>query len=214
MGKIKNIIFDLGGVLIDIKREAAAEALEELGIAEADHLLDDYEQKGIFLLLEEGQISAAELYDSLLPLCKPHTTCTDIRNAFEKFLVGLPVERLKTIDRLREAGYKMYVLSNTNSIFYDVWIANAFRADGKSINDYFDGIVTSFQEQACKPNPKIFTNLLNRYGLKPEETIFLDDSKANCATGESLGLHTVTITQEGDTSFNRVTERLLQESRS
>lgn len=210
--KYKNIIFDLGGVIIDIKREAAASALEELGIEEADRLLGEYEQKGVFLLLEEGRLSDAEMYDSLLPLCNSGTTCTDIKTAFEKFLTGLPVERLRRVDELRNKGYKTYVCSNTNPIFYNDWIARAFRKDGKSINDYFDGIVASFQELMCKPNPDIFKNLICRYKLDPDATIFLDDSAENCKSAQSVGLHTVTITEEGPDTFESVTEMLLQES--
>ena len=206
--KYKNIIFDLGGVIIDIKREAAAKALEELGIVEADRILGEYEQKGIFLLLEEGRISDAEMYDSLKPLCAPDTTCTDIKVAFEKFLTGVPVERLRMVEALRAKGYRTYVLSNTNPIFYNDWIAKAFRQDGKSINDYFDGIVVSFQELMCKPNPDIFKNLLLRYKLEPSETLFLDDSEANCASAQSLGINTVCITPEGPDSFAETCARL------
>ena len=207
--KYRNIIFDLGGVIIDIRREAAAAALVELGIEEADRLLGEYEQKGVFLLLEEGRLSDAEMYDSLLPLCNEGTTCTDIKVAFEKFLVGIPVERLRRIDELRKKGYKTFVLSNTNPIFYNDWIAKAFRQDGKTINDYFDGIVASYQELMCKPNPDLFKILMERYQLNPGETIFLDDSAANCASAESLGIHSVVITEEGPDSFNTVTSSLL-----
>ena len=197
-------------MIIDIRREAAVEALNALGIEEADRLLGEYEQKGIFLLLEEGQISDAAMYDELIPLCNPGTTCTDIKNAFEKFLTGIPKARLLILDRVRAKGYKTYVLSNTNPIFYNDWIAKAFRQDGKSINDYFDGIVASFQELACKPNPMIFRNLITRYGLNPDETLFLDDSAANCAAANALGIHTVTITPKGDNSLESVAKRLLE----
>ena len=205
---IRNIIFDLGGVIIDINRDAAAKALEELGILEADRILGEYEQKGIFLLLEEGRISDAEMYDSLKPLCHPDTTCTDIKVAFEKFLIGIPVERIRIVEKLRAVGYKTYVLSNTNPIFYNDWITKAFRQEGKTINDYFDGIVVSFQELMCKPNPDIFNNILTRYKLNPDETLFLDDSAKNCAAAASLGIHTVTITPKGQNSFASVTASL------
>lgn len=211
MKEIKNIIFDLGGVIIDIDREAAARALQQLGIVEAALMLGEYEQKGLFLLLEEGQMSDSEMFDSLLALCKPGTTCTDIKNSFEKFLTGITLERLKKIDALRNKGYNTYVLSNTNPLFYNDWIAKAFRQDGKSINDYFDGIVVSFQELMCKPNPRIFSNLLERYKLKPQETIFLDDSEDNCASAQGLGINAITIKSEGSDSFDEVTDRLLKD---
>ena len=210
MKNIRNIIFDLGGVLIDIKRDAAVAALEGIGIEDADKMLGEYEQKGIFLMLEEGRVTVSEMFDCLLPLCRPGTTCTDIKVAFEKFLIGLPVERLRKIEELRRSGYRTYVCSNTNPLFYNDWIAKAFRQDGKSVNDYFDGIVVSFQELMCKPNPGIFTNLLHRYRLNPEETIFLDDSADNCKAAETTGIHTVCISSDGVTSFENTANSLTE----
>ena len=206
---IKNIIFDLGGVVIDLQRRMAIDALDRLGLSDASALLGEYEQKGPFLMLETGEISSSEVYDILLPHCKSGTTCTDIRDAFEEFLRELPVERLKMLERLREKGYRLYVLSNTNPIMYNHWIDNAFRNDGKSINDYFDGIVTSFQERMCKPNPDLFRRVVERYGLEPEETLMLDDSEANVNAARSIGLQAQRIEAEGANSFMEVCSGLL-----
>ena len=206
---IKNIIFDLGGVVIDLQRRMAVDALDRLGLHDSSALLGEYEQKGPFLMLEKGEISSSELYDILLPHCKEGTTCNDIRDAFEEFLRGIPVERLQMIDRLREKGYKLYVLSNTNPIMYNHWIDNAFRQEDKSINDYFDGIVTSFQERTCKPDPEIFKRVIDRYGLVPEETLMLDDSEANVKAARSVGLSAKRILPEGPDSFMTVCQTLL-----
>ena len=206
---IKNIIFDLGGVVIDLQRRMAVDALDRLGIKDASALLGEYEQKGPFLMLEKGEISASELYDIILPHCKPGTTCTDVQNAFEEFLKDLPVERLKMIESLRNTGYKLFVLSNTNPIMFNHWIDNAFRNDGKSINDYFDGIVTSYQEKMCKPDPLLFKRVVERYNLNPEETIMLDDSEANVKSARSIGLLAKRIEPEGENSFINVCSALL-----
>lgn len=210
MNKIKNIIFDLGGVVIDLQRVMAVDALDRLGIPDSSSLLGEYEQKGPFLMLETGEITSSELYDILLPQCKKGTTCNDISDAFEEFLRSLPVERLRLLDNLRKQGYKLYVLSNTNPIMYNHWIDNAFRADGKSINDYFDGIVTSFQERMCKPNPELFQRVIDRYNLNPEETLMLDDSEANVKAAKSVGLKAIRILPSGKDSILDVGERLLQ----
>ena len=209
MNNIKNIIFDLGGVIIDLERRMAVDALDRLGIKDSSALLGEYEQKGPFLMLETGEISSSELYDILLPHCKPGTTCNDIRDAFEEFLRGIPVERLQMLDKLRKKGYKLYVLSNTNPIMYNHWIDNAFRSEGKSINDYFDGIVTSFQERMCKPNPDLFKKVTQRYELDPEETIMLDDSEANVQAARSIGLQAKRIMPQGEDSFIQVCNDLL-----
>lgn len=209
MKDIKNIIFDLGGVIIDLERLKAVDALDRLGLKDASSLLGEYEQKGPFLMLETGEISSSEVLDILLPHCKTGTTCTDIRDAFEEFLRDLPVERLKMIDKLRENGYKLFVLSNTNPIMYNHWIDNAFRQDGKSINDYFDGIVTSFQEKMCKPTPALFQRVVDRYNLNPEETLMLDDSEANVKAARSIGLKAIRIQPEGKDSFMDVCNSLI-----
>lgn len=212
MEKIKNIIFDLGGVVIDLDRSQAIHALENIGIKDASSLLGEYAQKGPFLMLETGELTDSEIYDMLLPLCKKDTRATDIRDAFEEFLLDLPVTRLQTIRDLRDKGYKVFVLSNTNPIMYNHWIDNAFRAEGKSINDYFDGIVVSYQEKTCKPDPEIFKRVTNRYNLNPAETLMLDDSEANCKAAESIGLRAIRITKDGDTSFDAVCGKLLSPS--
>ena len=208
---IKNIIFDLGGVVIDLQRIMAVDALDRLGISDSSSLLGEYAQKGPFYWLETGDITVAELFDILLPRCKPGTTCFDIQDAFEEFLKDLPVERLKMIEQLKEKGFKLYVLSNTNPMMYNHWIDNAFRNDGKSINDYFDGIVTSFQERICKPDPEIFKRVINRYNLVPEESLMLDDSEANVKAARSVGLNAVRILPEGKDSFMEVCQKLLKE---
>ena len=211
MENIKNIIFDLGGVVIDIERDNAVAALSLLGVAQADLLLGKYAQKGAFLQLETGEISSSEFFDEIMPLCAPGTTATDIRNAFEKFLIGIPKERLEMLRRLRDAGFRIFVLSNTNPIMFNHWIDSHFRQEGASINDYFDGIVVSFQERTCKPDPAIFSNLVERYHLNPAQTLMLDDSEANCNAARSIGLNAVQIDNNGDNSMLNVCNRLLEE---
>ena len=208
---MKNIIFDLGGVVIDLDRQRAADALEALGITDAPALLGEYEQKGPFLLLENGNSTTADFYDNMLPRCRKDTTCTEIRDAFERFLVEIPMERLQAIRSLREKGFRLYVLSNTNPLMFNHWIDIAFRQEGLTMNDYFDGIVTSYQEKRCKPDPEIFQNVINRYKLDPKETLMLDDSAKNCESARSVGLNAIQIDNNGADSLLAVCKRLGEE---
>ena len=209
MDNPKNIIFDLGGVIIDLNRQSAVDALTELGIKDADILLGEYRQKGLFLQLERGEISAADFYDALLPQCKEGTTCKDIQDALEKFLVSLPKERLSLLRDLRKHDYNLYVLSNTNAIMFNHWIDNAFRAEGLTINDYFDNIVVSFQEKMCKPDAEIFEIVLKRYNLDPKETLFLDDSEKNCRAAHEVGIRVIQVKKEGLTTFEEICSHLV-----
>lgn len=185
---VRNLVFDLGGVIIDLRRENAVEALESLGITDAGELLGLYRQEGPFLQLEIGEISSAQFFDALRAQCRPGTTDADIEKAFNAFLVGLPVERLRMLRDLRGRGFRVFALSNTNAVMFNSWIRRAFQSEGLGVEDYFDGIVASFREGVCKPDPEIFRIVLRRYGLKGEETLMLDDSEANCAAARSVGM--------------------------
>lgn len=193
---IDTVVFDLGGVVIDLDRDRAVSRLEELGLASAGALLDLYCQSGPFLDLETGKITAAEFFDLLRSECHDDTTDVMIQDAFNAFLICLPPERLHTLHSLRRAGYRLLALSNTNPVMYNSWIAHQFRQEGMSINDYFDGIVTSFQEGCCKPDPQIFRILIDRYSLTPGHTLYLDDGEANCRAAAACGLNAWHVTPD------------------
>lgn len=197
--QIQNIIFDLGGVVIDLNRPEAVRRLEKLGLSEVGDLLGQYVQKPPFLDLETGRMTAADFFDTIRTLCRDSATggleVTDrqIADAFNAFLVDIPTERLERLRQLRMMGFRIFALSNTNPVMFNSWIANEFRKEGGSVNDYFDGIVTSFQELVCKPDRQIFGILLRRYGLNPAQTLMLDDSEANCRAAADCGMHALRV---------------------
>lgn len=208
MAKIKNLIIDLGGVVIDLDRDRCVRAFQQMGIEDADKMLDLYRQEEPFLSIETGRISTAAFYDEIRRRCASDICDTDIERAFESFLAALPAERLAAIRHARRAGLRTYMLSNTNGIMYDGWIKRAFRAEGLQAGDYFDGIVTSFAEGVCKPEMRIFKTVIDRYHLIPEETMLLDDSEANCRAARSLGVHAIRII--GDTTLISVIDAMIQ----
>ena len=185
--KICNVMFDLGGVIMDIRRENAVEALKKIGMTNADELLGVYGQKGAFLALEKGLISEAQFRDALRHEIDGDVTDEQIDEAFGRFLIGIPVDRLRQLDDLRARGYKIYLLSNTNPIMWHGIILDEFCKDGKTIDDYFDGIITSFDVHAYKPDPAIFARAIEKFGFSPSATIFLDDSAANCEAARNIG---------------------------
>lgn len=191
--KIKNVVFDLGGVVIDLARENAVTEFEKIGLSGAGEFLGLYRQEEPFLGLETGNRTAADVYDALRSMCRPGTTDSDIARAFEAFLVRIPKERLEALRRLRAAGYKVYALSNTNPVMFHGWINREFQQEGLRVRDYFDGIVVSFEEGTCKPDTAIFKTVLNRYALNGNETLMLDDSEANCRAAENAGMNAFRI---------------------
>lgn len=206
--EVRNIIFDLGGVVITLDRDRAVASLSALGLEDSGKLLGLYRQEEPFLGLETGKITAAAFYDLLRVKCGP-VSDVEIQDAFNSFLIEIPVERLEMLRRMRAGGYRLFVLSNTNPVMYDSWIAQAFRAEGLTINDYFDGIVTSFGEGMCKPDVRLFQRVLDRYGLDKRETLVLDDSEANCNAAILAGMFSHRITDKNDNDMLAVCRELL-----
>lgn len=193
--KFDAVVFDLGGVVIDLDRIRCIEAFKRLGCSDIEAYLDQFTQRGEFLLLEEGKITAADFFDRMRPRCPDAGSDADIQDAFNQFLVDLPEERLDALRNLRRRC-RTFALSNTNPVMYNSWIYKAFRKQGLAVNDYFDGLVLSFQEDCCKPDVEIFRILLRRYGLDPARTLYLDDSPANCDAAASTGLRTQLVTPQ------------------
>lgn len=199
--EIKNLLFDLGGVIMDIKRENAVAALSKLGMRDANELLGDYVQNGVFRSLEEGNLSPQAFDDAVrnfFPDNGKGITDGQINNAFMKFLIGIPVHRLRSLKELHR-DYNIYMLSNTNIIMWEGEIKQDFTVDGHDINYYFDGIVTSFEAHAVKPERQIFDYAISTLGIDPRETLFLDDSELNLQAAARLGFQTLLVPT--DTEF-------------
>lgn len=189
---IKNLLFDLGGVVMNIRRENCVRAFETLGMTDADNLLGEYEQAGVFAGVENGSLSAAEFRDEIRRIIGRDIADDEIDAAFCKFLTGIPEDRLKALEGLH-GRFGMYVVSNTNPIMWNSEIARQFSKLGHDINYYFDGTVTSFEARAMKPDARIFEKVVADFGIRPDETLFFDDSKANCEAAEKLGFRTVHV---------------------
>ena len=190
---IKNLLFDLGGVIMDIRRLNCVASFERLGMKDADSFLGEYSQKGPFLQLEEGLITEAQFRDAVRQFIDGEVSDEQIDKAFCDFLVGIPIHRLEQLRQLKEK-YGIYMLSNTNPIMWHSRIAEDFRQEGMEREDYFDGIVTSFEARSIKPDARIFHTVVEKLGIKPEETLFLDDSQKNLDAAAQLGFHTLLVT--------------------
>lgn len=192
MAGIKNLMFDLGGVIMDIDRERSVRSFRRLGMKEPEKFLGDYGQTGPFGALEEGLITPAEFHEQLRAIIGPVATDDRIDRAFDAFLVGIPVRRLAALRELRQR-YGVYLLSNTNAIMWDMRIRTSFMGEGRCREDYFDGIATSFEARALKPGAAIFDYASRRFGIRPDETVFLDDSAANVEAARGLGFHALQV---------------------
>lgn len=204
MKDIKNLLFDLGGVIMDIRKENCIAAFERLGLKDAPSYFGDFSQHGPFLQLERGDISPREFHAELRKGLPEGVSDTAIDDAFCQFLVGIPLHRLRTLEQLARR-FNVCLLSNTNPIMWHSTIRKDFEQDGHTIDHYFPGgTVTSFEANALKPEAKIFEYTIDKLGIKPEETLFLDDSRANLEASSKLGFYTALVPT--DTEFSDVLE--------
>lgn len=208
MAEIKNVVFDLGGVIIHLDRECSVKRFEAIGIHDADELIDPYEQKGLFLELENGKIDFPLFCRKLRKHAGKEITEADIVYAWMGFVVEVPQYKLDYIAALRKRNYRLYLLSNTNPVVMQWARTPAFSSAGRPITAYFDAIYASYEIGITKPDPKIFDYMLRDSCMKPSETLFVDDGKRNIEVGASIGLHTYLPLNAED--WREPVERLLQ----
>lgn len=187
---IKNIVFDLGGVILTLEREESVRRFISKGLANAEELLDPYHQKGIFLELEEGKLSTEEFYDAVRKEAGTFISDEDIDWGWMGFIKDTPAYKLKMLDELKLKGYRLYLLSNTNPIIMKWGLSKEFSGDGRSLSDFFEKLYLSYQMGVVKPNAQIFEDMIQDSGMLPSETLFIDDGKANVEMGAKLGFTT------------------------
>ena len=186
--KIKNIVFDLGGVLVDLDFKAAINGLQQAGFANVKEQLMAFDQGGIFQKFELGEMTAEEFRTAIRENSTVTLTDEEIDALWNAMLLEIPREKLELILDLR-GKYMVYLLSNTNSIHWDYVCKNAFNYRGFRVNDYFEETFLSYEMHLAKPNKAIFEKVLHDANLLPEETLFIDDSEANCKAAEEVGIH-------------------------
>ncbi|MBQ8225077.1 MAG: HAD family phosphatase [Bacteroides sp.] len=189
--KIKNLVFDFGGVLIDLDRQRCLDNFERLGMSDVPAMLDVCHQQGFFLQHEKGLIDAAEFRERIREQIGKPMTDTEIDAAWNSFLVGIPSYKLDMLLELRQ-HYVVYLLSNTNDIHWEWSVKHAFHYKSFHVEDFFEEIFLSYEMKMAKPDKEIFQCLLEKTGIDPQETFFIDDSEANCLMAQSLGISTYT----------------------
>lgn len=189
--KIKNLLIDFGGVLIDLDRQRCLDNFQRLGLNNVSHLLDVCHQQGFFSLHERGEIDAAGFRQCIRQVSGKPLTDEAIDDAWNSFLVTIPTYKLDLLLALRKK-YKLYLLSNTNDIHWEWSCKHVFTYNGHTVNDFFDGIFLSYRMKLAKPNPDIYRMVSAQAPLSFGETLFIDDSAENCRVANELGIATYT----------------------
>ena len=186
MHNIKNIILDLGGVLINLDYNKLNDRLGILGLS---NTFSKSEQIELFDKLEEGKISEIDFITAFNRLAKANHNHQTIINAWNSILLDFPPERLHLLRSLAQK-YRMFLFSNTNSMHIKE-VYNVLKRDcGVSdLNQYFEKVYLSNELGLRKPKPEGFKFILEDNTLNADETLFIDDSPQHVEGAKKVGLN-------------------------
>ncbi len=192
--KLENIIFDLGGVIINLDMDLAFDKFSQLfGRDVRSHMMDDYHNHKFFQQYEVGAIGDAEFRKSLRELAHSDLDDAHLDQAWNSMLGNVPSERIDWIRELAD-DYNVFILSNTNSIHISRF--NEIFSQSSPYNlpqDLFHKTYYSHEIKDRKPNLSCFQYVLDDFGMAPEKTIFYDDNLDNINSARDLGINTVLV---------------------
>jgi len=179
MATTKNIIFDLGGVLLDIDYQKTIDAFEKLGLPHFEAMFSQFKADALFEKLETGHISETDFYAAIKERTELPLLNIEIDDAWNALILNFRTESLQLLDRL-SANYKLYLLSNTNSIHLKYFKKLFTQETGKPLLDaYFIKAWYSNEIGLRKPGAQIFEFVLAEENLKAAETLFIYDTLIN-----------------------------------
>jgi FMN phosphatase YigB (HAD superfamily) len=190
MNPVKTIIFDLGGVLLDIDFKHTNNAFDKLGVHNFELLYSQNHADPFFEDFEKGKITPVEFYEKMRGICGCALPDDSIKDAWNALLVGFPPERLQWFDEISKK-YKVYLFSNTNIIHYQWFVDHFKEVSGKNFNECFIKPYYSHEMGMRKPDPASFRFVVNEANLDPAETLFIDDTAGNIEAAKGVGLQTI-----------------------
>ncbi len=190
MAQTKNIIFDLGGVLLNLDFQRTIDAFEKLGVQGFENMFSQFKADELFRKLETGHISEADFYAAVKERTTKRITEAAIDDAYNALILDFRTESLAFLSTL-SADYKLYLLSNTNSIHLKYFKKLLTKQTGEPLLDgYFTKAWYSNEVGLRKPGAEIFEFVLKDENLVAQETVFIDDTYMNIETAEKLGFKT------------------------
>ncbi|MBI3239905.1 MAG: HAD family phosphatase [Flavobacteriia bacterium] len=182
------IIFDLGGVLINLDYQLTSKAFIDLGLTDFDATYSQLQQTDLFDRFETGAISSFHFINRLLDQLPQGTSGNKVVHAWNAMILDFPEERLLWLLEMKQR-YRIFLLSNTNTLHMEAVRRSLERTIGhQRLEDYFEQVYLSCEMGLRKPNPEIFSRVCDEQGLNPATTVFIDDSPQHVAGAASIGL--------------------------
>lgn len=187
---IKNIIFDFGGVILDIDPQLTVNEFVNLGFTSFEKLMTPAFTEDIIGKFERGILTPELFRNKIKAFLELDVSDQEIDDAWNSLLYDIPRERIEVIEQVKE-NYGIYLLSNSNEIHYDLFVRDLqLRFGYREFDELFHKAYFSFDLHLLKPNPEIYEFVINQHGLIPEETLFIDDKEENIKAARNLGMRT------------------------
>lgn len=184
---LRNIIFDLGGVIINVNYHKTSEAFQKLGIKNFDEIYSKAKQSTLFDDLEKGLIENVE-FENRLKEFLPSASNEDLINAWNAMLMNIPEERIEFLTELKQK-YRIFLLSNTNRIHVSAFMKSMMEVYNRNIfEEIFEKYYFSCEIGMRKPDPEVFEYVLSENQLSARETLFIDDSPQHIEGALQAGL--------------------------
>ena len=191
---IKNIIFDLGGVLLDIDFKLTTTAFENLGVQNPAALITQFTANDLFQKLEKGLLTDIAFYDEFRVSTHTKLSNLQIQTAWNALLMQYRANSLDYLNTLSN-HYSLYLLSNTNKIHYDSFSETLKKTTTyNSLEGFFTKAYFSHEIHLRKPDKEIFEYVLQDASIQAHETLFIDDTYTNLPEAEALGFKTHLLT--------------------
>lgn len=192
---IETILFDLGGVLLNLDYHLTGKAFIDLGVLNFNELYTQFHATKLFEEFEKGQVTGKQFVEELKKHAPAGTTDEQIEQAWNAMLLNYPPGRIEFLKTVR-SRYKIYLLSNTNAIHYQaVQKIYTDTFGGGSLDDLFEKSYYSYTTGMRKPDAEIFELVLRETGLSAGSTLFIDDTPANIHTAEVMGIRSLFLSK-------------------
>ncbi len=187
--EIKNIIFDLGGILLNIHYQSTIDGFKKLGVRNFDDFFTQANQSHLFDKLDTGKISPAEFRNELRRLSGlKNMTDDEIDAAWNAMILDFPPARISMLVKIKQ-NYRTFLYSNTNAIHYPVYTRYVQELSGhENLGAFFEKEYYSHILGKRKPDVASFQHILHENNLNPSETVFFDDSVQHVHGAANAGI--------------------------
>lgn len=198
MSEIKNIIFDLGGVIINLDIPKTIAEFNKLSVVPFESIYTQLQQSPIFDLFDKGQISEADFFKELKKNLKEDVTNAQMIDAWNAMLLDFPIHRLQLLSALN-LKYRIFLLSNTNETHVTQLESDLHKEHSyKNLEPFFEKVYYSCRIGMRKPDSEIFEFVLNQNKLNANETIFIDDSPQHIKGALDAGIQSYLLLKDKD----------------